>query len=70
MLKESLEAKQYAAKDLAELLNVYSREKVTEIIVTEDTATINYDGGGQRVAGIGCDSVTAMILDICKEILR
>lgn len=70
MLKESLEAKQYAAKDLAELLSVYSREDIREIVIENDKAIINYESGGQRIAGIGCDSVTAMILDICKEILR
>jgi hypothetical protein len=70
MLAESREAKQQAATELAEILYTYSNEKVKEILIEGDTAIVNYEGGGQRTVGIGCDSVTAMIFDICKEIIR
>ena len=70
MLAESREAKQQAATELARILTTYSREKVDEILIEGNIAVINYANGGQRKAGVGSDSVTAMIFDICKEIIR
>lgn len=69
-MKETQTAKQMAINDLTVILQKYSREPISEIVLTEEEAFINYEGGGQRTCRILGDSVVMTIFDVCKEIVR
>lgn len=69
-MKETFTAKALAMDDLVRIIKRYSREKIESIQLTEEEATIHYEGGGIRKCRVGGDSVVMTIIDVCKEIVR